>query len=42
VERFAVHVAENGNRANAKFAAGAHDAHGYLTAIGNQDFLEHA
>jgi len=41
VERFAVDFTEYGDGADAKFAAGAQDAHGDLTTIGNQDFLEH-
>lgn len=41
VERFAVGVAEDGDGLNAEFAAGADDAHGDFTAIGNQNFLEH-
>ena len=41
VERFAVGVAEDGDGLNAEFAAGADNAHRDLTAIGNQNFLEH-
>ncbi len=42
VEGFAVDFAEDGDGADAEFAAGAQDAHGDFTAIGYQDFLEHA
>jgi hypothetical protein len=42
VEGFAVGFAENGGGTDAKFAAGAQDADGDFTAIGNQDFFEHA
>ena len=31
----------NGDGANVQFAAGANDAHGDFTAVGNEDFLEH-
>ena len=41
VERGAIHVAIDRNRAHAEFAACAHDAHRDFAAIGNQDFLEH-
>ena len=42
VERFAVDFAKDSDGADSEFAAGAQDAHGDFTAIGNQDFLEHA
>ena len=41
VQRFAVHVGENGDGLNAHFAAGANDAHCNFTAIGDQDSFEH-
>src|SRR6185437_12859331 len=41
VERFAIDVAENRGGADAQLAAGAQDAHGDFTAIGNQYFPEH-
>ena len=41
VQRSAVDVAVDRHGANAQFAAGAQDAHGDLTAIGDQDLLEH-
>ena len=42
VERLAVDITEDRDGANAKLAAGAQDAHGDFTAIGDQDFLEHS
>ncbi len=42
VERLAVDITEDRDGANAKLAAGAQDAHGDFTTIGNQDFLEHS
>jgi hypothetical protein len=30
-----------GNRGNAHFLAGAHDAQGNLTTVGDEDFIEH-
>src|SRR5579884_1745330 len=41
VESVAVNVAENGDRFDAEFAAGADDANGDLATIGDQDFAEH-
>ena len=41
VQRGAVDFAENGDGRNAHFAAGAHDAHGDFTAIGDEDFFKH-
>ena len=41
VKRFAVDITEDGDGADAQLAAGAQDAHGDLTAIGDQDFPEH-
>src|ERR1700674_239769 len=42
VEGGAVGFAEDRDRADAEFAAGAEDAHGDFAAIGDQDFVEHA
>ena len=41
VKRFAVGITEDGDGADTQLTAGAQDAHGNFTAIGNQDFLEH-
>src|SRR6202007_582844 len=41
VQGGAVHFAVNADRGNVQFAAGAEDADGDFTAIGNQDFTEH-
>ena len=41
MEGGAVGFAEDGDGADAEFAAGAEDAHGDFAAIGNQDFVEH-
>src|SRR5262249_50748276 len=40
--RAAVGIGENGHGADAHLAAGAHDAHGDLTAVGDQDLPEQA
>ena len=42
VQGFAVDFTEDGGGADAQLAAGAQDAHGDFTAIGDQDFSEHA
>ena len=42
MEGGAVGFAEDGDGADAEFAAGAEDAHGDFAAIGDQDFVEHA
>ena len=41
VQGLAVDLTEDGGGADAQLAAGAQDAHGDLTAIGDQDFPEH-
>ena len=41
VERGAVDVGEDRDRGNAHLAAGANDAHCNLSAVGNQNLLEH-
>ncbi len=41
VKRLAIGITEDGDGADAQLAAGAQDAHGNLTAIGDQDFFEH-
>ena len=41
VERGAIDVGEDGDRADTHLAAGANHAHRDLTAIGDQDLLEH-
>ncbi len=41
VQGFAVDITEDGDGANAQFAAGAQDAHGDFAAIGDQNFFEH-
>ena len=41
VERFAVDFAEDGDGADAEFAAGAKDANCNFSAVGDQDFSEH-
>ena len=41
VQGFAIDIAENGGGADAQLAAGAQNAHGNLSAIGDQDFSEH-
>jgi hypothetical protein len=41
VERFAIDFAEDGDAADAEFAAGPQDADGDFSAISDEDFLEH-
>ena len=41
VQRLAVDIGEDGDRLDAHLAAGANDADGNLTAIGDQHSLEH-
>ena len=41
VQRGAIHFGEDRDRGDAHLAAGANDAHRDLSAIGDQDFLEH-
>src|SRR5260370_27321013 len=41
MQRLAINVAEDRDGMDTQFAAGAQDAHGDLTAIGDQDFPEH-
>jgi hypothetical protein len=41
VEGFAIDFAEDGDAADAEFAAGPQDADGYFSSVGDQDFFEH-
>ena len=41
MQRFAVHVGEDGHRLYAHLAAGADNAHGNLTAVGDQHSFKH-